>query len=336
MDSGDFIKDRYIFSSKKNKKEVNEKILEKQVQFYTRALKAYKVSMKNLACEYPSQDDRNLILNIAYYIVSDERILKNMKNNRKISLEKVKDATDIPMEFLNSWKDYITAYVLLLYTDKYLNIYNYLNTTFKELEVLSVITSTGDEGVIFKGIVVATQKKTSIILTNNGEFIRINNASDKLGKEISGKEKKTFRHYKNIVFTVAILTICMLGFFYYNYSKDTTTLVIQSTSQIKMSINKYNRVTYAYSPTEKGERLVIGLDSKNKNIDDVMLEMFKKFKEMNMVPESKKIEIVVTGEKLTDDKIPGLLGYIEELKSDDDYSNNISIIINNVGYEKYK
>ena len=336
MENGDFVKDKYIFSSKKVKKEVNEVVLEKQMQFYARALKAYKISIKKLASNYPGQDDRNLILNIAYYIVSDERILKNMKNNRKISIEKINEATNISTDFLNKWNEYITAYTLLLYTDKYINIYNYLNTTFKELEVLSVITSTGDEGVIFRGIVVGFSKNSSIILTNSGEFIRINNASDKLGKEIAGKEKKSVRHYKNIICIVAVVLVSVFGFVYYSYSKDVSTLVIQSTSQIKMSVNKFDKIIYSYSPTEKGKILLTGLQPNHKNIDDVMLEMFKKFQEMNMVPENRKIEIVVTGEKLDDNKISGLLEYIEKLKKDDDYTNNISIIINNAGYEKYK
>lgn len=336
MDNGDFIKDKYIFSSKKVKKEVNEVALEKQMQFYARALKAYKVSVNNLANNYPSQEERNLILNLAYYVVGDERILKNMKNNRRIPLEKLKEATKVDMEFLNNWKEYITAYTLLLYTDKYINIYNYLNTTFKELEVLSVITRTGEEGVLFKGLVVNTTKKSSIILTSSGEFIRVNNSSDKLGREISGKEKKTVRHYKNIIGIVVGLLICVFGFVYYNYNKDVSTLVIQSTSQIKLTINKLDRVTYFHSPTEKGTILLTGLDPKHKNIDDVMVNMFKKFQEMNMVPENRKIEMVVTGDKLDDSKISSLLEYIQELKSDDDYTNNISIIINNAGYEKYK
>lgn len=336
MENGEFVKDKYIFSSKKIKKEVNEEAVEKQMQFYTRALKAYKVSIKRLADNYPSQDERNLILNIAYEIVADERILRNMKKNRKIPFDKVKESTKIDMEFLNKWNDYITAYTLLLYTDKYINIYNYLNTTFKELEVLSVITSTGEEGVIFKGIVISTSKKNSIILTSSGEFIRINTSSDKLGREISGKEKKTVRHYRKSIGIVAVILACIFGFVYYSYSKDVSTLVIKGTSEIKLNINKFDKVIYSYSPTEKGKILLTGLEPNNKDIDNVMLNMFKKFQEMNMVPSNRKVEIIVTGNKINDDKISGLLEYIEELKSDDDYENNISIIINNAGYEKYK
>lgn len=330
-----FNRSKYIFSNKGKRKEINNKAIAKQAQFYIRELNLYKVNLRMLIDNLPAYNDRNLILNISYYIVDNEEILDKLLRKKEIPVGILTKNTKVEKKFIERWKNYIIAYTVLLYSNKFMGIFEYLNISFKELEVLSLVKNSNEEDYIYKGLVIFQANKNAIILTTKGEFVRIKNSCDnKLGNILSGKEKKGLRHYKHIIIAILIIFIMIFGTLIYGYSKESSTIIIQSTSKIKLEINRFDKVIYTYSPTEKGKILLMELDLKHKDIGDSLEDIFKKIDENKMIPQDKKIEILVTGKRIDTMKFSKLDKYLDKINNDDNSKNNIKLIINNSGYEK--
>jgi len=100
-----------------------------------------------------------------------------------------------------------------------------------------------------------------------------------------------------------------------------------------MHVNKFNKVIYAYSPTEKGDELIESVNMLNKDIDQAMYETFEyalnnKMLEINKeIPAlNKKILITVNGQPLK----YGILNKTSQYV----YENNIPLVINNVGNQQ--
>lgn len=330
-----FNKNKYIFSNKGKRKELNSKIISKQAQFYIKELNLYKINLRMLIDNLPLYSDRNLILNIAYYIVDNEEILDKLLRRKEIPIAILVKNTKVEKRFIEKWKHYIIAYTVLLYSNKFMSIFEYLNISFKELEVLSLVKNSNGDDDIYKGLVIFEGNKSAVILTTKGEFIRIKSScNNKLGSILSGKEKKGLRHYKHIIIAVLIIFIMTFGTFIYGYNKESSTIIIQSTSKIKLEINTFNKVIYTYSPTEKGKILLMELDLKHKDIGDSLEDIFKNLGENKMIPQDKKIEILITGKRIDTMKFSKLDKYLDKINNDNNTENNIKLIINNSGYEK--
>ena len=70
----EFKKDMYIFSNKPGFIDVSQKskkAREQQIVNFNRELLEYDILLKDLALDKPNQKEKNLILNVAYYVIND-------------------------------------------------------------------------------------------------------------------------------------------------------------------------------------------------------------------------------------------------------------------------
>ncbi|MHC9378573.1 anti-sigma factor domain-containing protein, partial [Clostridium perfringens] len=76
----------------------------------------------------------NLILNIAYFLVDEEVLLRKIINRRDLKTKVIAKKTGFSNEKIISWSNYLIDYLILLYNEDYTNLAMYLNINFKYLE----------------------------------------------------------------------------------------------------------------------------------------------------------------------------------------------------------
>lgn len=330
-----FRKDKYMFSTRNIKKFLDKNILKKEINTFIKELRKFKVDLKSLSNEEFNLEERNLILNIAYFLVDEEVLLRKIINRRELPTKVIAKKTGFNHDKILNWSGYIIAYIVLLYSADYTNLAMYLNINFKDLENLAVIKGTKGEDVVYKGLVMLEGKKSTIILTKEGQFVRIKTrCEDKIGEELSGKEKKTLRHYRKLVISVVLIAIILIGSFTFIYKQQETTILIQGTSKVKIGLNRFDRIVYSYSPTEKGNILVTGLKLDNEKFEDGMISILKGFEEEDMMPPNRVVDIYITGKMVDTVELNKVTSYVDSINKDDNPKNNFRIKINNSGYEK--
>ncbi|EGT3615413.1 anti-sigma factor domain-containing protein [Clostridium perfringens] len=330
-----FRKDKYIFSTRNIKKNLDKKILKKEIGNFIKELRKFNVNIKNLSIESFNIEERNLILNIAYFLVDEEILLRKILNRRELPIKVIAKKVGFSNEKIINWSNYIIAYVLLLYNANYTNLAMYLNINFKDLESLAVIRGNKEEDIVYKGLVMLEGKNSTIILTKEGQFIRIKTrCENKVGEELSGKEKKTLRHYSKIIISIVLIATVLIGGFTFIYKQQETTILIQGTSKVKIGLNRFDRIVYSYSPTEKGNILVTELKLNNDKFEDGMINILKGFEEQDMIPPNRVVDIYITGKMVDTVELNKITAYVDSVNRDDNTNNNFKIKINNSGYEK--
>lgn len=330
-----FRKDKYIFSSRNMKKKLNKKLLKKEIKTFIKELKDFKVDVRSLTEESYSLEERNLILNIAYFLVDEEILLRKILNRKQLNTKIIAKKTKISNDKIEKWSKYIIAYMILIYNSDYTNLATYLNINFKDLEALAVIKGGATENSIYKGLVILEGTKSTIIMTKEGNFVRINiKGEDKVGEELSGKEKRSLKHYRKYVIGVLLIFLVLLGVYTRIYNKQETTILIQGTSKVKLGLNRFDRIVYSFSGTEKGNILLTELNLKNEKFEDGMIQVLKGFEENNMMPPNRIVNVYIAGKMVDTSDLNKVTDYVESINSDDNHKNNFKIKINNSGYEK--
>ena len=118
----EFRKDRYIFSNKPGVIDVSEKskkAREQQIKNFNKELFEYEVLLKDLALDRPNEKEKNLILNVAYYIAKDYDVVSSFKAKKVLNIGLVSRKTRISKKFLERWKHYLITYILIMESTNY-------------------------------------------------------------------------------------------------------------------------------------------------------------------------------------------------------------------------
>ncbi len=322
----EFRKDRYIFSNKPGVIDVSEKskkAREQQIIDFNKELFEYEVLLKDLALDRPNEKEKNIILNVAYYIAKDYDIVFSFKEKKALNIGIISRKTRISRKFLERWKHYLITYILIMESTNYKYIQDYLRV---------LINENIDEEIPKKkecrGIVIERLRKNCIILSSSGEFFYVSNKEDfELGDEIiSGKERTLGKKLKTIFSAILLIVIFVSIYMYNQYNKVVSTVIIEVPYSIKYEINKYDSVIYFHSPSNTGEKILKEINPLDKNIDFVLKESIKYAKEQKIIP-SEGIVVTVNGKALNYGILEETGNYIVE--------NNIKTLINNNGAKHY-
>lgn len=112
---------------------------------------------------------------------------------------------------------------------------------------------------------------------------------------------------------------------YKDYTKPVSTILMQSTSQIKIETNKYDKVVYAFAESEKGKAMLKHTDYLDKSIDDV-LESFIEYANTHKMITEDGLVITVTGDPIKYGLLDKTGNYIVD--------NNVLVLINNSGVQQ--
>jgi len=320
-----FNKDKYTFASTVAMVDIGEKavkIREKQISIFLKELFLFKVLLKDLVGHSPSYKNKTVILNIAYYIIEDTEILERIFEKRELPFGKLGRETRASRAFLEIWQDYILAYVIILSNPNYRYIQDFLKVELKEESTSITIYQNGKDSTL-KGLVLKVHGKSAIIMTGLGDFTKIKKMEElTVGEEGEGKSKKGLANYK-LHIAIATMIIMLVSFgLYKDYNKAITTVIISSTSQIKLELNSGNTIVYIHTPADKGKNMVSSVAPMDKNIDIGLKECIEYAKNNAMIPD-KGIVVTITGEPLKYGILKETAQYVVD--------NDILIQVNNAG-----
>ncbi|MFT8352009.1 anti-sigma factor domain-containing protein [Clostridium saccharoperbutylacetonicum] len=328
MDGLGFKKDRYVFASVPSMMVLgdgSESNKSKQISLFLNELNTYNVLLKDLVNFPLRENERNISLNVAYYIISDEEILQRVIEKRDLPMGKLSKLTRLKPEYLEKLRDYILAYYIILNNPYYKSLQDSLRIKLKEDNKVISISNKNEK--IHKGLAIKLAGRAVYILTSKGEFFKIK-TSDKVsvGEIAEGKEKRFFRNYR-IHISILLFVLILIGSgIIIQYRTTQSTIVIETSSNIKIHINKFNKVIYMYSPTEKGKELINNIDVENKDVDEAISKTFEYAVKNQMIDLSKKTLMTISGQPLK----YGTLIKTNKVISE----NKVPIIINNSGNQQ--
>lgn len=313
---------KYVFSDIRTKEVVSVKQVkarEKEIELLTRELFLYKVLLKDLLIHLPTHHERNLILNIAYGMIENQEIFDRFQRRRILSINTIVKYTKLSRAFVETWQDYIITYAIILSNPNYKGLQDYLKVELAE---------EGEQkkyalGNTYKGIVLASKKSSFIIMTSDGAFVKVKREKDiHVGGEVEAPEKIGFKHIKYKV-AIALVLLIFIGIgVYTQYKKCVSTVIIETSSTIKIEVNKYNNVVYMHSETEKGKKLISKVDGNNEDIDQVIKDSIIYASKNDMIPQD-GVVITITGKALEYGSLEKTGKYIVK--------NNIKVLVNNAG-----
>lgn len=333
MNEQNFDIEKYKFVTKKTIKLVeNKNDIEKKktaILFLNKELKIYNVDIKKLYSNVPEYNERNKLLNIAFYVINNEEVMEYIYRRREIPYIKIANKTGVNKKFILKYKEYILLYILILNKDMYRSIKNYL-AIVEEQPVNEKMDR--EENDKYTGLTIKKNNRYAIILTSSGEIIRIKNKSAHIGYEVAGYEKKGLSNYSRQIVAVIMILAIAFSTVYYVYNKSESTILISGTSSFRVDVNKYSKVIKVVSKTEKGNRVLSNLTYKNENIDYVLNELVNEMIKNNMIPDDSQIEIIVSGERLNNSDFRLVNQTIKD--NNENSETNIKLIVNNNGLVK--
>ena len=328
MENNNFNKNKYIFASIPAILLIGEDVennRSKQIALFLKELNFYEILLKDLVNFPIKEDERNVALNIAYYISSEEDLMRIIRSKKDLPISKLSKITKIKQSFLEKWRDYILVYYIILTNSNYKCIQDYFRIKLRESGDMPNIHSKRHKE--YKGIVLKVSKSSAYIVTSMGMFVKIKREGLMMvGQVCEGKERKGIVHWKIHISIAILVLVFIFSGILIQYNKIQSIVVIDTTSSIKLHVNSFNKVIYAHSPTEKGEKLIESINVINDDVDNAITEVFKYALDNEMIPEEKKILITVSGKALEYGALVETNKFISQ--------NKIPIIINNSGNQQ--
>ena len=352
-----FDRNKYKFSNVPSLVEVSDEINKaraNEIDSIEKELYSYRILIQDLFACIPNEYEKNLILNIAFYIIEELELLHFVQNKKKLPLNILSKKTKQSRKFIDEWSEYIIAYFIIFSNPNYRLIQDYIKIEQNEEKVeaskkkqsnKTVVKSISEEKTNevneegkskskiislnrnskqkLRGIVLKVFKHSACILTSTGEFRKIK-LEDGLsaGKEVLANRKKRLSDYKFYFVILIVVIIISLGSFLHKYSKVNTTILINTTSQIKVEVNSFNKIINVYSPTTKGAELVNNLKLNDVKLDDGVEQILSYADKHDMMP-SGKVLVTVTGKPLMYGSLDKTSKFVK--------SHNINLVINNAG-----
>ena len=335
MENLSFNKDKYVFASLPSMLLIGdsaENNRNKQITLFLNELNMYNVLLKDLVNFSLKENDRNIALNIAYYITENDELIKIIIRKKDLPIAKLSKLIKIKPEYIEKCRDYIIAYYIILANPNYRHIQDYFRIKLREDNNVMSIANKNQNS--YKGLVIKSLKRSAYIVTSKGEFLKIKtNNKANIGEVCEGKKNKTLRNYRIHISILLVMLILIGSGIIIEYRRTESIVVIETTSNIKININKFNKVIYAYSPTDKGQELIANTNLLNKDIDEALAETFEyalnnEMLDLNKeIPAlSKKTLITINGQALKYGSLIKTNKFISE--------NKIPIIINNAGNQQ--
>lgn len=365
-----FDKNKYKFSTTPNLVEISNNVNEhrkEEILKFEEELFSYNILIKDLFTYVPSENELNLILNIAFFIVGQVEILEYINSHKKIPFNMLSKKVKRHKKKLMEWSDYIIAYTIIFSNPNYKYLQDYLSieevkeedknknvVSLKErknrknkkiiIEKLIIEKKDGNENKeeiieinnnennkedktkTERGIVLKILKNGVLILTSTGRACKVHKEDGiNIGEEINSELTKRMRDFKPFIIVALIFITVGAVFFTYKYNTVDRTILINTTSKVKLELNCFNNVIEAYSPTDKGENMIKNLDLNHAKLDNTLEGILKYAKENGMLPD-KGVLITVTGEPIKYGALENTRNYVVK--------NKIDLTINNVGNER--
>lgn len=323
-----FHKNKYRFSSIKPLILINDEIIEdrnQQIIMLTSELLKYKILVRDLVKDNVSYSIRNELLNIAMFIINNIELYDKFIKEENIPVDAIHKATKVDLKYINKYKEYIIVYTLILGNPNYKSLQDYIQIVENTEEDLGKDIIEYEEKMGFDGVVLDNSKKNAIVMTSLGEFKKLKlKESCFKGEEIKSVEKKSLKDYKLYASIISIFALIFVFSIIYKYNGVVSTVVVETTSQIRLEINGFNRVLHVSSSTEKGKTLIAETSVLDNNIDEAICKIIEYASENEMV-KSSGIVITITGKALKYNSLEETADFV--------YKKDLKVRLNNAGSE---
>ena len=355
-------KDKYRFSSNPALVLMGSDIIEergRQALEFSEQLAEYGIVLKDLTAIDFDEAVRNEILNIAIYISESAELYAEMEEKKELPIKKISKDVLRTRKLLDSWKEYIIAYTLIIGSYKYKHLNDYLRIvenvegtkdSKKVIHLKDIISQEEDtdnideneseevneeieqEEVIketneIKGVILSKNRRKGIIMTSMGIFKCISIEKDtECGQEIEGKIKKTIKDYKKALVIISAMVVIVAIVWTYVYTNVVSTIVIEAGTSVRVEVNMLNRVVNIESATSEGDIIINDANVKDRDIDSAVSRIIKAAIDNGITTTDDRVLITVTGEAVKYGVLQETSKYIEE--------NGIEVKFNNAGYQK--
>lgn len=353
-----FNRSKYKFSNVPNLVEVSDEINRvraNEIALMEKELYSYRILIQDLFASIPNEYEKNLILNISFYIIEEIELLHFVQNKKKLPINILSKKTKQSKKFINDWSEYIIAYFVIFSNPNYRLIQDYMKIEQNEEKIESIKKKQRNKNVVkriseekntnddekkkeriipinknskqkLRGIVLKVFKYSSCILTSTGEFRKIKLEEGlSVGREVLASSKKRLSDYKFYFAILIVVIIISLGSFLHKYSKVDTIILINTTSQVRVEVNSFNKIVNVYSPTTKGTELVDNLNLNDMKVDEGVEQILSYADKHDMIPDGKML-VTVTGKPLVYGSLDKTSKFVKIHK--------INLIINNAGNEQ--
>ena len=300
-----FHKNKYRFSSIKPLILISDEVIEfrnQQIINLTSELLKYKVLVRDLIKDNVSYSIRNELLNIAMFITNNVELYDRFIKEEDIPVDVIRIAARVDSKYINKYRDYIIAYTLILGNPNYKNLQDYIQ----------IVENTEED--LGKDIIEYEEKMGQLKLKET--CFR--------GEEIKAIEKKSLKDYKLYVSIISIFALIFVLSIIYKYNNVVSTVVVETTSPIRLEINGFNRVLDVSSSTEKGKTLIAETSVLDNNIDKAICKIIEYANENEMVKDS-GIVVTITGKALKHNSLEETADFV--------YKKDLKVRLNNAGSE---
>ena len=327
-----FQKNKYRFSSTKPLILIGDDIIEarnEQVNQLVSELIKYKVLLRDLLITEVDYSQRNELLTIAMYIINNFELYDAFVKDEDVPIDVLHRFTRVDKKFLEKYREYIVIYTLIFGNQTYKNIQDYVQ--IDEISIEDEDENNKKEIIEYEekigvnGIVIGKNKKNAIVITSIGEFKKVKLNQDVInGEEVKANEKKTLKDFKIYISILVIFLVVFSTSVVYKYNTVIRTIVVETTSPIRLEINGFNRVLSISSSTEKGKLLVEETNLLDQKLDRAIYKIIEYANENEMV-KSTGITVTITGKELKHNSLVETEDYI--------YKKNLKVRFNNSGIE---
>lgn len=322
-----FQKNKYRFSSNTPLVLISDEIIElrkQQIEAFTLELLRYKVLIRDLIKHNLNYSTRNELLNIAMFITSNFEIYDEFIKKEDIPTI-VQIQTRASKKYIEQYRDYLIAYTIILGNPNFKNLQEYIQIVENTDEDLGKDIIEYEEKIDVSGIVLDRNNRNAIVITSIGEFKKLKlKESVSKGEELRAIEKKSLKDYRLYVSIISVFALIFILSVVYKYNNVVSTIVVETTSSIRLEINGFNRVIDVSSSTAKGKKLVSDTSVLDNKIDNAIYKILEYANENDMVKGS-GIVVTITGKALKHNALKETSDFI--------YRKDLKVRFNNSGSE---
>ena len=322
-----FQKNKYRFSSNTPLVLISDEIIElrkQQIEAFTLELLRYKVLIRDLIKHNLNYSTRNELLNIAMFITSNFEIYDEFIKKEDIPTI-VQIQTRASKKYIEQYRDYLIAYTIILGNPDFKNLQEYIQIVENTDEDLGKDIIEYEEKIDVSGIVLDRNNRNAIVITSIGEFKKLKlKESVSKGEELRAIEKKSLKDYRLYVSIISVFALIFILSVVYKYNNVVSTIVVETTSPIRLEINGFNRVIDVSSSTAEGKKLVSDTSVLDNKIDNAIYKILEYANENDMVKGS-GIVVTITGKALKHNALKETSDFI--------YRKDLKVRFNNSGSE---
>lgn len=144
----------------------------------------------------------------------------------------------------------------------------------------------------------------AVIMTNSGEFLKVASKKNetKLGEIFTGESVKNTPFYKYALTAASLVFMLLFGSSVYAYYTPSASVRVDINPSIKLDINRWNKIIKYNALNSDGEKVLSGINLKNKSINDglsIIVEEAKKDNFINdkYINDGKIINVTISNNK---------------------------------------